>query len=181
MKILAIAGSNRKKSLNKMLVRAIKELALEDMDIEIFEIDEIPFFNQDLEANLPVEVLSYISKVKDADAIIIATPEYNNMIPGILKNAIEWLTRDYSSDAVKNKPLAITGASTGGFGAVRAQNQLLLLAQITKFKTHSTLRLPISKAQEIFNDEGNLIDSQTKEKLQKFLYDFKIFIETGEL
>lgn len=181
MKVLAIPGSNRQKSHNKSLIRAFQEVAPKKLLVEVFEIDNIPMFNQDLETDLPEEVKSYIQKVREADAVVISTPEYNNMIPGILKNAIEWLTRGYSNDAIKNKPLGIMGATEGGFGTVRAQNMLLELATIVKFRTHSSLRLPISHADKIFNEKGELDDEETKVKLVKFAEDLYNFTKKKEL
>ena len=90
------------------------------------------------------------------------------MIPGVLKNVCEWLTRSYSSDAVRNKPLGIIGASTGGFGTVRAQNQLMLLGVIMGFDVRSNLKLPIANAQKIFDEKGDLTDQEVKTKINDF-------------
>ncbi|MDQ6985543.1 MAG: NAD(P)H-dependent oxidoreductase [Candidatus Dojkabacteria bacterium] len=181
MKVLVIPGSNRKKSFNKMLAKEIARNVTDGIEIVVFEIDNIPFFNQDIESDLPSIVNEYIEKVDSADAIIFVTPEYNNMIPGILKNAIEWLSRGYSNHSVRNKPVAITGATDGGFGTVRAQNQLLELCAIIKMKTHSQLRLPVSHADKIFDENGDLNDSEIELKIGKLLKDLKTFYESGEL
>ncbi|MFW5702922.1 MAG: NADPH-dependent FMN reductase [Candidatus Dojkabacteria bacterium] len=164
-KIITIPGSIRKDSYNKAVCRYLESLSNEELEISSFELNYLPFFNEDLEDNLPKEVKDFVSAVEKADAVIFSTPEYNNMVPGVLKNACEWLTRGYSSYAVKDKPVAIVGASTGGFGTVRAQNQLMLLAQIMGFKVEAGLRLPISNVQDKVDEHGQISDADTQAKL----------------
>lgn len=175
-KILAIPGSIRKNSFNKSACRVLADLVaekvspvLEDVELKIFELDNVPMFSQDLEVDLPSEVRDLISQVEWADAVIFSTPEYNNMVPGVLKNTCEWLSRSYALTAVEGKPVAIMGASDGGFGTVRAQNQLLLLASILKFQVDASLRLPISKAQDAFDKQGNLTSTDIRAKIQDLL------------
>ncbi len=168
-KILAIPGSIHTKSYNKMVCRYLQSLSNSEASIEVFEIDAIPFFSEDLESDLPAEVKSLISKINESDAVIFSTPEYNNMVPGVLKNTCEWLSRGYSASAVKDKPVAIMGVSTGGFGTVRAQNQLLLLLSILGFRTSASLRLPISNAQDKFDSTGTITDTETQQKIKDTL------------
>ena len=123
-KILAFAGSLRKASYNKALVRAAVEEAPENITIEVFDLEGIPLFNQDLENILPQRVKEYKEKIRNADALLIATPEYNYSIPGVLKNAMDWASRPYRDNALANKPVAIMSASTGRFGGARAQYHL---------------------------------------------------------
>lgn len=180
MNILAISGSTRKESYNTSLLRAFVQIVNKidsKIEVKLVTLNNIPIFNQDLEHNIPQEVNELINKVREADGILISTPEYGNMIPGVLKNATEWLSRSYSKDAIQQKPLAIVGASTGGFGAARAQNQLLLLGAILKMKVNSGLRLPVSNASTVFDEQGDLIDADVKLKLEEFAKDFIQFIE----
>lgn len=180
MKILAISGSLRTGSYNTALCKAIQELgSSKDVEIEVVTLHDIPMFNQDLEtpSNPPV-VDALKQKVKEVDALIISTPEYNNMVPGVLKNALEWLSRKGGPELV-NKPVAIMGASDGGFGTVRSQNQLLLLCSILKMKTSGTWRLPISRAQDMFDAKGNLTDDHTKQKIVDFVTGFIQAVSTS--
>ncbi len=175
-KILAIPGSIRKNSFNKSACKVLVDIVaqksspiLEDVELKIFVLDDVPMFSQDLEADLPSEVQELISQVEWADAVIFSTPEYNNMVPGVLKNTCEWLSRSYAIPAVEGKPVAIMGASDGGFGTVRSQNQLLLLASIIKFQVDASLRLPISRAQDLFDEQGNLTSTDIRAKIQDLL------------
>jgi NAD(P)H-dependent FMN reductase len=174
MKILAISGSLRRNSYNSYLVRISQELAPIGLEIESFEISEIPFFNQDLESDIPKSVEELRSKLSKSDGLLIATPEYNNMIPGVLKNTLEWISR---GNEAKNKPVAIMGASDGGFGTVRAQNQLLLLTSILGMRNSGSLRLPISNVDDLINEKGELRDPNTREKIKNLLIDFMNFID----
>jgi chromate reductase len=176
MKILAISGSTRKESFNTKLLHVTKGM-LPEHDIEIVTINHIPMFNQDLEVNLPVEVAELKQKAFECDALIIATPEYNHMVPGALKNTIEWLTRD-SGNVLDGKWLAIVGCSDGGFGTVRAQLQLMNLALVVNMQTMGRFRFPVSRAQDKFNEAGELTDTETKEKLKAFLDRYITFLKT---
>ncbi len=104
LKILGFAGSLRVGSYNKALLRATIDLLPEDVTLEIFEIDGIPLFNQDIEKDMPTKVREFKSKIREADAILIATPEYNYSVPGVLKNAIDWASRPYGDNAFEGKP-----------------------------------------------------------------------------
>src|ERR687885_334855 len=124
LKILAFAGSLRVGSYNKALLRAATNLLPENATLEIFDLDGIPPFNQDLEMNMPEKVTEFKSKIRKADAILIATPEYNYSVPGVLKNAIDWASRPYGDNSFDGKPVAIMSASPGMLGGVRAQYHL---------------------------------------------------------
>lgn len=168
-RIIAIPGSLREKSFNKSVCKYLCSLSNQEVNVSVFELNNIPLFNADLESNLPTSVQVLVNKLSDAEAIIIATPEYNNMIPGVLKNTLDWLSRSYAKASIRNKPLAIVGASDGGFGTVRAQNQLLLLATLLGFKVDAKLRFPISHADQKFNSEGERADEQVKLGLKTVL------------
>ena len=125
MKVLAISGSLRSDSHNTALLRAAAEEAPVDVELELWDgLKEIPAFDQDDELDPPASVEALKRAVQNADAVLIATPEYNSSIPGALKNALDWASRPLATNAFRNKPVAVIGASTGAFGAVWAQAEL---------------------------------------------------------
>jgi chromate reductase len=125
VKILGFAGSLRKQSYNRGLLQAALEVAPStNCNLEIFDLEGIPLYNQDEENKLPKSVVQLKAKVRAADAILIATPEYNYSIPGVLKNALDWASRPYGDNAWDNKPVAIMGASPGMQGTSRSQYHL---------------------------------------------------------
>ena len=122
--ILAFGGSLRKGSYNKALLKAAQEMVPNDARLEVFDITGLPIFNQDLETNPPAVVKEFKAKIRAADAVLIATPEYNYSIPGFLKNAIDSASRPYGDNAFDGKPVAFMGASVGMLGTARAQYHL---------------------------------------------------------
>ncbi len=122
LKILGFAGSLRVGSYNKALLRAAIELLPDNTTLEIFDLDGVPPFNQDLENDMPTKVKEFKSKIREADAILIATPEYNYSVPGVLKNAIDFASRPYGDNPFNDKPVAIMSASIGMLGGARAQS-----------------------------------------------------------
>lgn len=120
VKILGFAGSLRRDSYNRMALRVATGLVPDNAEIEIFDLEGIPPFNQDLEEDLPEKVKEFKRKIREADAILIASPEYNYSVPGVLKNAIDWASRPYGDNALEGKPAAIMGASIGMSGTPRA-------------------------------------------------------------
>jgi chromate reductase, NAD(P)H dehydrogenase (quinone) len=122
--ILGLAGSLRRASYNRGALRAAQKLVPENASIEIFELDDIPLFNQDLENSLPSAVADLKEKVRSAHAILFVTPEYNYSVPGVLKNAVDWASRPFGDNAWDGKPVAIMGASIGTTGTARAQYHL---------------------------------------------------------
>jgi chromate reductase len=170
--IVIISGSLRKASYNTKLAKYIQNQYSSLASIEVVVLMDLPFFSEDLESNLPKSVLDLIEKIKNADAVIFCTPEYNNTIPGVLKNALEWLSRDYSRPFIKNKPVAITGCSTGGFGTVRAQNDLMQLCLVLGFKVDASLRFPISNAQNVFDADGGIVNEDISSRLKTFVNGF---------
>src|SRR5688572_9802438 len=113
IRILGVAGSLRRESYNRAALRAATQLVREDATIETFELDGIPGFNQDEEQNPPAKVAELKRRIREVDAILLVTPEYNYSIPGVLKNAIDWASRPYGDSAWNGKPAAIMGASIG--------------------------------------------------------------------
>ena len=145
VRILSIAGSLRRGSFNHATLRAASELAPEGTSIETFELDGIPAFNQDDEQNPPGKVIELKQRVRQADAILFVTPEYNYSIPSVLKNAIDWASRPYGDSAWNGKPAVIMGASIGAIGTARAK--LIRIASHSSFgnlQLLSVLSVPIS-------------------------------------
>lgn len=122
--IVGFAGSLRRESYNKALLCAAIELMPKDAELEIFDIDGIPLFNQDLEGEMPAKVKEFKEKIRLADALLIVTPEYNYSFPGVLKNAIDWASRPPGDNSFEGKPVAIMSASIGTLGGARAHYQL---------------------------------------------------------
>ena len=169
IRILGIAGSLRRESYNRAALRAAAELVPEGATLEIFDLDGIPMFNQDEEKNPPAKVIELKRRIREADAILFVTPEYNYSVPGVLKNAIDWASRPYGDSAWNGKPAAIMGASTGMLGTARAQYHL---RQIMVFLNMFAINQPevlISNAAKRFDAEGNLTDDATKDFIRKLL------------
>jgi len=169
MRILGFAGSLRKGSYNRLTLEAATRLAPENVEIEVFDLEGIPPFNQDLEDRPPDKVKEFKRKIREADAILIVTPEYNYSIPGVLKNAIDWASRPYGDNAFDGKPVAVMGASIGTIGTARAQYHL---RQSFVFLNMHPVNLPevmISSAHEKFDENGNLKDEYTKERISELL------------
>jgi len=169
IKILGIAGSLRKNSYNQALLKTAKDLAPENAEIEIFDIEGIPVFDQDLEKTLPPVVLNLKNKIKAADAILLVTPEYNYSIPGVLKNSIDWASRPFGDNSWENKPVAIMSASIGMLGGARAQYHLRQTFVSLNMHPLNRPEVMIPFAQEKFDENGNLIDEKTKEKIKELL------------
>lgn len=169
IKVLGLAGSLRQGSYNRALLQAAKELSPENMEIEIFDLAPIPLFNQDLELSLPEAVLGLKRKIKEADAILFVTPEYNHSIPGVLKNAIDWGSRPYGDNSWDNKPAAIMGASTGMLGTARAQTALRDTFVFLNIHPINKPEIMVGLAKEKFDDQNKLIDEKTKEFIKSLL------------
>jgi len=167
--ILGFAGSLRKGSYNKSLLRAAQEMVPENATLEVFDLERIPPFNQDLENQPPEKVKEFKTKIRSADAILIATPEYNYSIPGVLKNAIDNASRPYGDNAFNGKPAAIMGASIGMLGTARAQYHL---RQSMVFLNMFPLNQPevmVPFVQEKIDQNGRLTDQKTREKIKELL------------
>lgn len=167
--ILGIAGSLRKASYNKSALRAAQGLCPQGVTLETFGLEGIPVFNQDEERNPPKQVVDLKARIRAADAILLATPEYNYSIPGALKNAIDWASRPYGDSAWNGKPVAIMGASVGLFGTVRAQ---LHLRQCFIFLNMDAVIQPevtIGNAAKAFDEQGNLVDETSKKLISQLL------------
>jgi chromate reductase, NAD(P)H dehydrogenase (quinone) len=169
LKILGFAGSLRSGSYNKALLRAAVDLLPEGVTLEIFDIDGIPPFNQDVEANIPTKVKEFKSKIRESSAILIATPEYNYSVPGVLKNAIDWASRPYGDNPFDGKPVAIISASIGMLGGARAQYHLRQMFVFLNMYPVNGPEVIVPFAQNKFDTSGNLVDENTKKFLSQLL------------
>lgn len=173
--VLGFAGSLRKDSYNKALLRAALAVLPQGIELEIFDLDGIPPFNQDLEKEPPLKLRDFKERIRAADALLIATPEYNYSIPGVLKNAIDSASRPYGDSPFDGKPVAIMGASIGMLGTARAQYHL---RQVFVFLNMFPLNHPevmVPFAESKFDDEGRLIDDKTKEKIRELLQELGMY------
>jgi chromate reductase len=163
VRILGIAGSLHRQSYNRALLRAATQIAPEGASIDIFEIDGIPPFSEDDEQDPPEKIIELKRRLREADAVLFVTPEYNYSIPGVLKNAIDWASRPYGDSAWSGKPAAVMGASTGRIGTARAQYHL---RQVMVFLNMFPLNQPevmVGADDERFDTVGNLTDEETRE------------------
>ena len=167
--ILGIVGSLRRDSFNRSAFRAAQELAPEGTSIELLEIDGLPGFNQDDEGNPPAKVAEMKQRIRNADAILFVTPEYNYSVPGVLKNAIDWASRPYGDSAWTGKPVAIMGASVGMLGTARAQYHLRQIFVFLNMYPVNQPEVMISKAATRFDEKGNLTDERTRKLIQQLL------------
>lgn len=169
IRVLGISGSLRKNSVNSGLLRAAVRVAPSGMSISIFDLKSIPLYNEDiLTAGVPEAVTTFKDAISKCDALLIATPEYNYSIPGVLKNAIDWASRPIKDSPLAGKPLALMGAG-GKMGTVRAQ---LALRQVAIYLNMHLLNRPevlVMGAQDKFDAEGNLNDEPTLKAVRVLL------------
>lgn len=171
--ILGFAGSLRRASLNRALLRALQEETPAGMKIEIFDIGEIPLFNEDVEAaGVPEAVERFRQAIQAADGVVISTPEYNHGVPGVTKNAIDWASRPPRQSPLDGKPVAILGASPGITGTARGQSQLRQAFEFTNSYCMPQPEILVYQAHQKFDAEGRLTDAKTREFLGKFLAAF---------
>jgi chromate reductase len=169
VKVLGIAGSLRSGSYNRALIRAARELAPEGVEIVELDLRELPFYDGDVEAaGDPGAVTAFKEAIRSADAILIATPEYNHGIPGVLKNAVDWASRPALASPLAGKPVAIMGASTGRGGTRRAQRRL---REALAFPRADVLepQVLVPEAYMRFDEEGELVDEETRAAISSLL------------
>ena len=166
-RILAISGSLRERSYNRALLRAARDLAPAGVEIEEYDLSPIPFYDGDVEAaGDPEPVVALRTAVAEADAVLIATPEYNRGTSGVLKNAIDWLSRPALASVLRWKPVAVIGSSTGRGGTRRAQQQVrdALLYPGAIVLDEPEVALPV--AWEHFDEDGRLMDEKTRDSIR---------------
>ena len=169
MKVLGFAGSLRKASFNKALLRAAVEVAPASMAIEIFDLEGIPPFNQDHETQPPEKVKEFKARIRAADAVLIATPEANYSVPGVLKNAIDWASRPYGDSAFDGKPAAIMGASVGMIATARAQYHLRQCCVFLNMHLVNQPEVMVPFAQDKIDENGRLVDEPTRKRIGELL------------
>jgi chromate reductase len=158
-RILGFAGSLRRASYNRGLIRAAREHAPTGTVVEVFDLGDIPLYNQDVEdAGEPPSVVAFKSAIARADALLVATPEYNHGVPGVLKNAIDWASRPRVTSPLRDKPVGVMGASPGRGSTARAQAQLREAFVFTGACVMPQPELLVSLAGSHFDDDGNVTD-----------------------
>ncbi|MFG6415976.1 NADPH-dependent FMN reductase [Roseateles sp. DC23W] len=180
IKIIALSGALRRASYNTALLRAAAGLVPADVTLELHTLHGIPLYDGDVEAQgIPEAVTALREAIRAADGLLISTPEYNNAIPGVLKNGLDWLSRP-SGEGTKlfgAKPTALMGATPGGFGTVQAQDAMLSVLRTFGSDFWMGGRLMVSKAGSVFDADGELVDDKVREQLQNFLKGFAAFVQ----
>lgn len=181
--IIGIAGSLRRGSFNAALLRAAADFVSANDQLDIQAIHDIPLYNYDVETGegIPTPVARLKDKIAAADGLLIATPEYNNSIPGVVKNAIDWLTRppDDIPRVLRGKPVAVMGASPGRFGTVLSQNAWLPVLRTLGTRPWFGGRLLVSQAGEMFDSDGKLANERVQNLLRGFVEGFFEFAKNN--
>lgn len=177
--IVGISGSLRKGSFNSSLLRAAAESMPAGAELELGSIRGIPLYDADVEeaSGVPEVVAALKERIVAADGLLLVTPEYNNSIPGVFKNAIDWLSRP-ATDIPRvfgGRPVAVIGASPGGFGTLLSQTAWLPALKTLGTRAFFGARLQVSRAGNVFDASGSLVDEQVREQLRKFLAGFVKF------
>lgn len=180
MKLIGISGSLRKGSYNTALLRAAQELVPEGVELAVETVHGIPLYDGDLEdaEGIPGRVSELKELIIEADGLILATPEYNNTIPGVFKNAIDWFSRPPKDIpwVFHGKPVAVMGASPGGFGTILSQSGWLPVLRTLGTSPWFGSKLMLARAGDLFAAEGRLTDEAAREKLEGFLKGFADFV-----
>jgi chromate reductase len=181
MRVLAISGSLRRDSHNSSLVRAAAELLPPGVELEVFEgLKAIPPYDADDDVTpAPGAVQALRDALADADAVLVATPEYNASVPGALKNALDWASRPHATNPLRGVPALVVGASTGMFGAVWAQAEARKVLQTIGARVLDT-ELPVGEAPERFDEDGNLTDPDIRELYAEQLADLAEAVKARE-
>jgi len=167
--VLGFAGSLRKGSYNKALLHAVSELLPNSAKLEIFDLEGIPLFNQDLEDRMPQKVKEFKAKIRAADALLIVTPEYDYSVPGVLKNAIDWASRPFGDNSFDGKPVAIMSASPGIIGGLRAQYHLRQILVSLNMHAVNIPEIIVASANKKIDENGNLTDKETRKRIKQLL------------
>lgn len=183
--LIAISGSLRRASFNTGLLHAASELMPGGVSLEIADISAIPLYDGDVEASdgIPAPVEQLKERLIASSGLLLATPEYNNSLPGVLKNAIDWLTRPPADipRVFHGRPVAVIGASPGGFGTTLAQDAWLPVIRTLRMRPWFEGRLMVARAGTLFDADGRLTDADTRAKLETFVAGFARFAQANIL
>jgi chromate reductase, NAD(P)H dehydrogenase (quinone) len=176
IKTLVMIGGISRNSLNRRFFRSIQTLKPEGFDFEVFDITRLPYFSQDIENDPPDIVIEFKEKIRETDALLVITPEYNRSFPGVLKNALDWGSRPYGQNLWDKKPAALMGASIGNIGTFGAQHHL---RQVFVYLNVYVLGQPefYFNASQAFDELGKIASSSTREFIQKYFEAFKDHVE----
>jgi chromate reductase, NAD(P)H dehydrogenase (quinone) len=176
MKILGISGSVRNGSFNRGLLRAAQDVAPEGVEIEIYDIEDIQAYNADVDrVEPPAEVQAFKAAIADADALLIACPEYNGSFSGVLKNALDWASRPLASTPLMGKPAAMVGASGGPSGTARAQAALLPVLMACGVITMPKPGVMVRNSASLFDEDINLTDQDTRDRIRQQVEALTVF------
>ena len=169
-RILGLSGSLRKASYNRALIRAAIDIAPPEMEIQQYYLDDLPLFSQDLEeGGDPEPVQTFKSKIRAADGLLIATPEYQYSVTGVLKNAIDWASRPPSDAPLDGKPVAMMGASPGRVGTARSHMHLRQILSYNEMDIVLRPEVLVARAADKFDDDGNLADEMARKLIRQLL------------
>ncbi|MDO9621300.1 MAG: NADPH-dependent FMN reductase [Moraxellaceae bacterium] len=182
-KLLGISGSLRRQSYNTALLKAAQKLVGADVELEIVTLHGIPLYDGDAEAaeGVPSTVVDLQARIAACDGLLLVTPEYNNSMPGVFKNALDWATRPpgVSEKVFRNRPVAVIGTSPGGFGTILAQNSWLPVLRALGTRQWFGGRLMVSHAGKVFDENGEMVDEAMREQLKSFMQGFVDFTKTA--
>jgi NAD(P)H-dependent FMN reductase len=182
-KLIGLSGSLRQGSFNSALLQTASGLMPDEAELSIGSIRGIPLYDGDLEAaeGIPEQVSALKDAISAAHGLLLVTPEYNNSIPGVFKNAVDWLSRPPADikRVFGGKPVAVIGASQGGFGTILSQNAWLPVLHTLGAILWSEKRLLVSRAQTVFGQDGKLTDQKVEEQLRSFLEGFVAFVQSS--
>lgn len=184
IEVLGFAGSLRSGSLNRNLLGSAQEYAPEGLRIERFPIDDIPLYDadRDTEDRRPRPVQEFKRAIDEADALLVATPEYNQGLPGVTKNAIDWASRPGRDSVLRGKPAGIMGATMGPWGTARSQEQLKLALSAPLARVMPHPGLYVRRAHEKFDEDGRLVDDETRRRLTVYLAELEEWVrEVGDV
>ncbi len=179
IRIVGINGSLRAKSYNQAALRIAKEMLPEHIEFEIISIGDLPFYNEDLEADLPAAVQAFREQIWRADAVFIVSPEYNGSVTGVLKNALDWASRPHGRSPLIGKPVATMGIG-GRSGTAKAQAHIREILHRLRARVVDQPEVHIAFRQEMFDEENNIIDAEVQQKIRSLLQELILAVEHGQ-